>query len=140
MLINWLFRLFIPYWDVLIMNPQTGKPSGKNLFASVSFMVGIGLAIQSVQADVRAGRPVEKTAILLLLGNGGLLAGMKVYQMQANRRTADDAGQPLAVPPPDEGRPLIMPQVPNPNAPANAEETGTPPGSQEASPGQPPTT
>ncbi len=117
MLFNWLFRWLIPFWDDLLLNPQTGKVSAKNLFAAASFVVGIALSIMAVWADVQEHRPVEKSAILLLLGNGGLLAGMKVYQQQANRRTADEAGQPLAVPPPTTEVPSVMPQVENPNAP-----------------------
>ena len=117
MLINWLFRLLIPYWEDLVVNPQTGKPSAKNLFAAISFIVGIAGAIASMAADLYEHRLPNLTAVLLLLGNGGLLAGMKVYQSQANRRTADEAGQPLAVPQPADHAPEVMPQIENPNAP-----------------------
>lgn len=118
MLINWLLWLCIPYWQELIVNPLTGKPSAKNLFAAGSFVVGIGGAVVSIAADIMEKRPVGQTAILLLLGNGGLLAGMKVYQSQMNRRTADDAGNPLAVSQPASPAPEIMEQVENPNVPA----------------------
>ena len=138
MLINWLFRLLIPFWDDLTINPVTGKASLKNVAGTVGFIVGIGLAVVSVAADVAEHRPVEKSAIMLLLASGLGLSTLKIWAQQANRETATPEGQPLTVPgtyPPEP-----MPQVVNPNAPANAEETGTPPGSQEASPGQTPAT
>lgn len=115
MLLNTLLIWLIPYWSELIINPQTGKPSAKNLFAAMSFVIGIAGAIASIVADIVEHRSVEKAAILLLLTNGSILAGLKVYNMQLNRRTADETGQPLAVPPPTTEVPPLMPQVVNPN-------------------------
>ena len=122
MLFNWLFRLLIPFWLDLTVNPATGKASLKNVAATVGFIVGIGLACVSVWADVLTGRPVEKSAIMLLLLNGLGLSAMKVWQQQENRKTATDAGQPLATPDPPGGpAPEVMPQPYNPNAPTNHE-------------------
>jgi hypothetical protein len=115
MIVAWFLRWLIPHYDVLVCNPRTGLPSGKSVFATLSFVAGIGMALFAVWADYDAGRPIDKTAVLLLLGNGALLAGYKIYQQQANRRTADEAGQPLAVPPPESEPPAVMPQVENPN-------------------------
>jgi hypothetical protein len=125
-LLNTLLGLLIPYWEELILNPQTGKPSAKNLFAAMSFVIGIGGAVASIVADIVEHRPVEKTAILLLLSNGSILAGLKVYNMQLNRRTADETGQPLAVPPPATETPVVMPQVVNPNVAPPVEEPVNP--------------
>jgi hypothetical protein len=135
---NWLLRLFIPHWEALIENPATGKPSAKSLFAAVGFMVGIGLVVIGALADIREHRIMEKTGVMLLLANGLGLQALKAWQAQANRETATAEGQPLAVP--GTNPPEPMPQVTNPNAPANAEETGAPPQHQEASAGQSPTT
>ena len=123
MLLNWLFRLLIPFWLDLTVNPATGKASLKNVAATVGFIVGIGLACVSVWADVLTGRPVEKSAIMLLLLNGLGLSAMKVWQQQENRKTATDAGQPLATPdPPGGAAPEAMPQPYNPNAPTNHDQ------------------
>lgn len=123
MLLTFLLRWLVPYWTALAINPVTGKPSAKNVFAAISFVVGIGGSIVSVTADLWEHRPVNLTAILLLLGNGSLLAGLKVYQGQANRETATPEGQPLAVPnPPGGPAPEIMPQPENPNAPNHQPE------------------
>lgn len=116
MLTNWLFRLLIPYWETLIENPATGKPSLKNMAATVGFIVGIGLASAVVVVQLWQGRQPDTAAIMLLLANGLGLSALKVYQQQLNRRTADEAGQPLAVPPPADHAPEVMPQVENPNA------------------------
>jgi hypothetical protein len=121
MLLNWLLRLLIPYWEDLCLNPLTGKPSLKNVAATGGFIVGIILACVSVWADVQAGRPVEKSAIMLLLANALGLSVLKVWQQQANRQTATPEGQPLAAPLPPGESPPIMPQVENPNAPGNTE-------------------
>lgn len=118
MIVAFLLRWLIPHYEVLICNPRTGQPSGKSVFATLSFVAGIGIAVFSAFVDWQAGRPVNPVHGLLLLGNGALLAGYKIYQQQANRRTADEAGQPLAVPPPEQAPPPVMEQVPNPNAPA----------------------
>jgi hypothetical protein len=117
MLFNWLFRLLIPFWDDLTINPATGKASLKNVAATVGFIVGIGLAVVSVYADLREGRPVEKSAIMLLLANGLGLSALKIWAQQANRETATPEGQPLAQP--GTTPPVLMPQ-------GNDQETGTP--------------
>lgn len=108
MLINWLLYLLIPFWAELILNPATGKPSGKSLFAALSFVVGIGGSVTSIVADIAEHRPVEKSAILLLLANGSLLAGLKVYQGQMNRETKTPEGNALAEP--GVNPPKLMPQ------------------------------
>lgn len=117
MIVNWLLRLLIPHWEDLILNPVTGKASSKSMFAAIGFMVGIWLSILSVKADIDAGRPVEKTAIMLLLANGLGLAAMKIWSQQANRETATPEGMPLTKPGTDPPEP--MPQPFNPNAPEN---------------------
>lgn len=124
MLLNWLFRLLIPFWDDLTVNPLTGKASLKNVAATVGFIVGIGLAVVAVGADIYEHRPVEKSAIMLLLASGLGLSGLKVLQAQLNRQTATDAGQPLAAPLPPGQAPDIMPQVENPNAPDHSPPLG----------------
>jgi hypothetical protein len=123
MLINWLFWLIVPGWDDLILNPQTGKISQKNLFGVMGFYIGTVLSAIVILTQLRRNQPVDTSALVLFTVNGLGLSGLKIYQTQANRRTADEAGQPLAVPPPEEGTPPIMPQVPNPNAP-QAQEGG----------------
>lgn len=126
MLLNWLFRLIIPFWDDLTLNPLTGKASLKNVAATVGFIVGIGLAVVAVAADVYEHRPVEKSAIMLLLASGLGLSGLKVLQAQMNRQTATSEGQPLAEPNPPGYSPPIMEQVPNPNAPAHNDPPAEP--------------
>ncbi len=118
MLINWIFRLLIPFWDDLVLNPATGKASQKSMFAAVGFMVGIGLVVVAALADVREHRIMEKTGVMLLLANGLGLSALKVWQTQMNRETATPEGQPLAVPPTLADSPPIMEQVINPNAPS----------------------
>ncbi len=113
MLLNWLFRLLIPFWDDLTINPLTGKASLKNVAGTVGFIVGIGLAAAAVGADVYEHRPVEKSAIMLLLASGLGLSGLKVLQAQLNRKTQDEDGA-LAVPPPQDHTPPLMPQAPPP--------------------------
>ena len=117
MLINWLFRLLIPKWEVLICNPATGQASAKSLFAAVGFMVGIGLVVLGALADIKEHRVMENTGVMLLLANGLGLAALKVWQGQANRETATPEGQPLAVPSPLTESPPLMEQTPNPNLP-----------------------
>ena len=117
MLLNWLFRLLVPFWLDLVTNPTTGKASLKNVAATVGFIVGIGLAVLAVWADIAEHRAVGTTAIMLLLANGLGLSALKVYQAQLNRETATPEGQPLAVPAPGTESPPIMEQTPNPNIP-----------------------
>ncbi len=123
MLLTFLFRLCIPYFTDLVINPATGKASLKSLAATVGFVVGIGLACVAVWADVHEKRAVEKSAIFLLLGSGLGLSGLKVWQSQANRETATPEGQPLAVPNPLTESPPLMEQTPNPNAHVNPSES-----------------
>ena len=111
MLINWLFRLLIPYWQQLIENPATKQPSAKSLFAAVGFMVGIGLVVLAALADIKEHRVMEKTGVMLLLANGLGLSALKVWSQQMNRETATPEGQPLTVP--GTNPPEVMPQVPN---------------------------
>ena len=120
MLTNWIFRLLIPKWEVLIGNPATGQASAKSLFAAVGFMVGIGLVVLGALADIKEHRVMEKTGVMLLLANGLGLAALKVWQGQANRETATPEGQPLAVP--GTNPPEVMPQELNPNANPPASE------------------
>ena len=123
MLFTWLFRLLIPYFEDLVVNPLTNKASLKSLAATVGFVVGIGLAVVAVWADVREGRPVEKSAIFLLLGSGLGLSSLKVLQGQLNRATATDAGMPLTKPGSDPAE--LMPQELNPNINGAAPATAT---------------
>ncbi|NVO33462.1 hypothetical protein [Hymenobacter lapidiphilus] len=120
--------MLIPFWLDLTVNPATGKASLKNVAGTVGFIVGIGLAVVAVAADVYEHRPVDKTAVMLLLASGLGLSGLKVLQMQLDRRTADEAG-PLAVPPPAEEAPHLMPQAPagfDPEAPETRPLAGYP--------------
>lgn len=123
MLFSWLLRYLIPYFDDLVINPITNKASLKSLAATVGFVVGIGLAVVAVWADVHEHRAVEKSAIFLLLGSGLGLSSLKVLQGQLNRATATDAGMPLAKP--DSGPAELMPQELNPNITGAAPTTAT---------------
>ena len=115
MLINWLFRLLIPFWTDLVVNPRTKMASQKSMFAAIGFMVGIGLVVIGALADVKEHRIMEKTGVMLLLANGLGLSALKIWNQQANRETATPEGQPLVKPGVD---PLeVMPTAPNPNMP-----------------------
>ena len=113
MIFNWLFCMLIPFWAELCINPLTGKASLKNVAATVGFIVGIGLSVAAVAADIIEHRAVEKSAIMLLLANALGLSALKVYQGQLNRQTATAEGMPLVEPGTEP--PKTMPQTLNPN-------------------------
>ncbi len=118
MLIHWLFYLIVPGWNDLILNPQTGKISQKNLFGVMGFYVGTVLTAIIVLSQLARDQSPDWGVVGLLTANGLGLTALKIWQNYQNRQTATDTGQPLAAPPPGEVPP-IMPQIPNPNAPAN---------------------
>jgi hypothetical protein len=122
MFVIWIFRWFIPYWDEMIVNPATGKASQKNVFQVFYGLCGVGGAGVAIWADVKEHRPVNTATILFLLLAGLGLAGLKIWQQQANRETATPEGMPLAAPLPPGDVPAIMPQVENPNAPTGQTE------------------
>jgi hypothetical protein len=117
MIIYWIFWLIVPGWKDLILNPLTGKVSQKNLFGVMGFYVGTVLAAAIALTQLARGQSVDTSVIMLLTVNGLGLAGLKIYQQQANRQTATPEGQPLAAPLPPGAAPPIMEQVFNPNAP-----------------------
>jgi hypothetical protein len=121
MIFKFLFWLFIPHYIDMTTNPITGKASQKNVFQVFYGMCGVIGAGVAIWADVDQKRQVNTTVILFLLAAGIGLAALKIWQQQANRQTATDAGQPLAAPLPPGDAPPIMPQVPNPNMPEHQE-------------------
>lgn len=119
MIAIWILRLLIPHYNDMVLNPLTGKASQKNVFQVFYGTCGVVGAGVAIWADVKEHRQVNTSAILFLLLAGLGLAGLKIWQQQANRQTATDAGQPLAAPLPPGEVPPIMPQPFNPNAPEN---------------------
>jgi hypothetical protein len=119
MLIHWLFWLLVPGWNELILNPATGKISQKNLFGVMGFYVGTVLTATIIIKQLIDGKNPDWGVVSLLTANGLGLTALKIWQNYQNRQTATDAGQPLAAPLPPGEVPPIMPQIINPNAPAN---------------------
>jgi hypothetical protein len=105
-------------WSDLTKNPTTKHYVAKDVFRTLSFVAGLLLCFVVAAADVYGGgREVSAEPALFLLAFALGAQGLKQYEVQQNRRTADENGNPLAVPDPPADPPPIMRQVPNPNAP-----------------------
>lgn len=108
-------------WADLTKNPKTGHYVAKDVFRTLSFFAGLLLCFVVAAADVYGGgREVSAEPALFLLAFALGAQGLKQYEVQQNRRTADANGQPLAVPDPPAPAPSIMTQVDNPNASSHA--------------------
>lgn len=108
MIVYFFCWLLVPEWRDLIINPATGKVSQKNLFGVMGFYVGTILSGVVVLVQLYRNQNVDTAPLVVLTINGLGLGGLKVFQSQQNRKTADDDG-PLTSPPPGPPPPL-MPQ------------------------------
>ena len=107
-------------WADITRDPKTGHTVAKDYFKALSFYGGLLYLLVLVPAvvlltDPHLVLPIEPGVVMILLAFG--LVGAKIVDNYLNRKTADDSGQPLAVPTPDAIPPEVMPQVANPNAP-----------------------
>lgn len=108
-------------WYDITKDPKTGHTVAKDYFKAVSFYGGIFYLLVLVPTVVLLTEPhlvlpIEPGVVMLLLAFG--LVGFKIIDNYLNRKTADDAGNPLVVPPPGIVPPL-MPQGPDGPIPPN---------------------
>jgi hypothetical protein len=100
-------------WADLTKDPKTGHYVFKDVARVLTLLVGVSIVACAAWADYQAKRPIslEGAGILLTYALG--VGIQKTYENQQNRRTADDNGNPLAVPGTSEppGEPEIMPQA-----------------------------
>lgn len=108
-------RTYIPKWWADITQNPPGHTVAKDLFRATSFYCGLVLCFWIAFADYRHGREISPETALFLLGYALGTQGLKMYEKFQNRRTADDKGNPLAVPDPPGYTPPLMPQEENPN-------------------------
>lgn len=91
---------------------KTGHYVFKDVAKLLSLLAGVAIIIGAAVADHLAGREVGTVGATVLLTYALGTAGLKVYESQANRRTASEEGSPLAQPgtaePPAD--PKLMPQ------------------------------
>lgn len=109
----------VPKWWADITQSPPGHTVAKDLFRAQAFYAGLFLCFWIAYADYQKGRPISAEPALFLIGYALGVQGLKMYEKYQNRKTADDAGNPLAVPNPPGYVPGVMPQVENPNAPIN---------------------
>lgn len=112
MLFRWLLWAFVPFFDDLVLNPETGKASQKNLFQVFYGICGVSGAGVAVWADIKEHRPVNTAVIMFLLLASLGLAGLKIWQQQANRKTQDEDGALTEPKPEPKQEPKLMPQGP----------------------------
>ncbi|GAA4393647.1 hypothetical protein [Hymenobacter koreensis] len=113
-------NLIPKWWRDITENPP-GHTVAKDLFRAQAFYAGLALCFIKAGADVVANRDVSAEPAIFLLGYALGVQGLKMYEKYQDRKTADDKGNPLAVPNPPGYTPPIMDQVPNPNAPHTPE-------------------
>lgn len=103
-------------WADLTKDHKTGHYVYKDLSKVVAFVLGCGLVLFAAYADYRAGRPVGEWGTVILLSYALGIGALKYKELQENRRTADENGNPLAVPGSAEppSTPEVMPQKPQP--------------------------
>ncbi|MCC2547729.1 hypothetical protein LJY25_14835 [Hymenobacter sp. BT175] len=108
-------NLIPKWWRDITENPP-GHTVAKDLFRAQAFYAGLALCFWIAYADFRQGRGISFEPALFLLSYALGASALKAYEKFQDRKTADGAGNPLAVPNPPGYTPPIMDQVPNPNA------------------------
>ncbi|MBG8552366.1 hypothetical protein [Hymenobacter guriensis] len=107
-------NLIPKWWRDITENPP-GHTVAKDLFRAQAFYAGLLLCFAKAVAECM-GKDLSAEPALFLLAYALGASGLKAYEKFQDRKTADSAGNPLAVPNPPGYTPPIMDQVANPNA------------------------